>query len=79
VVQIYVIDSADRRRMEETGLELQQLLEEVTSIAPLACASLTNLSHCTCGKQEKLGGIPLVIFANKQVIVASISRCRQMT
>jgi hypothetical protein len=30
VVQIYVIDSADRRRMEETGLELQQLLEEVT-------------------------------------------------
>lgn len=25
---IYVIDSADRRRMEETGLELQQLLDE---------------------------------------------------
>jgi len=28
---IYVIDSADRRRMEETGIELQQLLEEVSS------------------------------------------------
>ena len=28
-MQIFVIDSADRRRMEETGLELQQLLEEV--------------------------------------------------
>lgn len=25
---IYVIDSADRRRMEETGVELQQLLDE---------------------------------------------------
>ena len=25
---IYVIDSADRRRMEETGIELQQLLDE---------------------------------------------------
>jgi hypothetical protein len=29
--QIYVIDSADRRRMEETGVELQQLLDEVRS------------------------------------------------
>jgi GTPase SAR1 family protein len=26
--QIFVIDSADRRRMEECGLELQQLLDE---------------------------------------------------
>lgn len=26
---IYVIDSSDRRRIEETGVELQQLLEEV--------------------------------------------------
>jgi ADP-ribosylation factor-like protein 3 len=26
--QIYVIDSADRRRMEETGVELKQLLDE---------------------------------------------------
>jgi hypothetical protein len=25
-----VIDSADRRRMEETGVELQQLLDEVS-------------------------------------------------
>lgn len=28
-VQIFVIDSSDRRRMEETGIELQNLLEEV--------------------------------------------------
>ena len=41
---IYVIDSSDRRRMEETGVELNQLLEE-----------------------EKLAGIPLLIYANKQV------------
>lgn len=26
--QVYVIDSADRRRIEETGVELGQLLEE---------------------------------------------------
>jgi ADP-ribosylation factor-like protein 3 len=42
---IYVIDSSDRRRMEETGIELQQLLDE-----------------------DKLSGVPLLIFANKQVI-----------
>lgn len=47
---IYVIDSADRRRMEETGVELQQLLEE-----------------------EKLSGVPLLIFANKQDLLNALS------
>ena len=41
--QVYVIDSSDRRRMEETGVELNSLLEE-----------------------EKLAGVPVLIFANKQ-------------
>lgn len=41
--QVYVIDSADKRRMEETGVELNSLLEE-----------------------EKLAGVPVLIFANKQ-------------
>lgn len=47
---IYVIDSSDRRRMEETGVELQQLLDE-----------------------EKLTGIPLVIFANKQDLLNALT------
>ncbi len=47
---IYVIDSADRRRMEETGLELSQLLEE-----------------------EKLAGVPLLIFANKQDLLNALA------
>ncbi|EDO32348.1 predicted protein [Nematostella vectensis] len=42
-ILIYVIDSADRKRMEETGTELDELLEE-----------------------EKLIGVPLLVFANKQ-------------
>eukprot|EP00520_Triparma_pacifica_P013424 CAMPEP_0118669458 /NCGR_PEP_ID=MMETSP0785-20121206/20917_1 /TAXON_ID=91992 /ORGANISM="Bolidomonas pacifica, Strain CCMP 1866" /LENGTH=188 /DNA_ID=CAMNT_0006564153 /DNA_START=12 /DNA_END=578 /DNA_ORIENTATION=- len=46
---IYVIDSADRRRMEETGVELGQLLEE-----------------------DKLAGIPLLIFANKQDLLNAL-------
>mmetsp|Transcript_107189 Transcript_107189/g.284191 ORF Transcript_107189/g.284191 Transcript_107189/m.284191 type:complete len:179 (-) Transcript_107189:123-659(-) len=40
---VYVIDSSDRRRLEESGSELRELLAE-----------------------DKLGGIPLLIFANKQ-------------
>uniref|UniRef100_T1IIV3 ADP-ribosylation factor-like protein 3 n=1 Tax=Strigamia maritima TaxID=126957 RepID=T1IIV3_STRMM len=42
-ILIYVIDSADRKRFEETGVELAELLAE-----------------------EKLSGIPLLIYANKQ-------------
>jgi len=41
---VYVIDCSDRRRMDETGVELNSLLEE-----------------------EQLAGVPLLIFANKQV------------
>ncbi|KAF6039926.1 ARL3 [Bugula neritina] len=42
-VLIYVIDSSDRKRFDETGLELSELLEE-----------------------DKLGGVPIMVFANKQ-------------
>lgn len=42
-LQIYVIDSSDEKRFEETGEQLFQLLEE-----------------------EKLQGVPVLIFANKQ-------------
>merc|ERR1712004_758636 len=40
---VYVIDSSDARRLEESGQELRDLLAE-----------------------DKLGSIPLVVFANKQ-------------
>mmetsp|Transcript_8340 Transcript_8340/g.26560 ORF Transcript_8340/g.26560 Transcript_8340/m.26560 type:complete len:184 (-) Transcript_8340:247-798(-) len=40
---VYVIDSSDKRRLEESGSELRELLAE-----------------------DKLGGIPLLVFANKQ-------------
>ncbi|XP_013397138.1 ADP-ribosylation factor-like protein 3 [Lingula anatina] len=42
-ILVYVIDSADQKRFEETGAELGELLEE-----------------------EKLGGVPVLIYANKQ-------------
>lgn len=40
---IYVVDSADIKRLEETGQELSELLLE-----------------------EKLRGVPLLVYANKQ-------------
>merc|ERR1712050_735296 len=40
---VYVIDSSDKRRLEESGAELRELLAE-----------------------DKLGGCPLLIYANKQ-------------
>eukprot|EP00758_Cryptobia_borreli_P003310 Tbor_TRINITY_DN3678_c0_g1::TRINITY_DN3678_c0_g1_i1::g.229::m.229/K07944/ARL3; ADP-ribosylation factor-like protein 3 len=43
---VYVIDSADSKRLEEAGVELEQLLEE-----------------------DKLAGVPLLIFANKQDLI----------
>jgi len=42
-VLIYVIDSSDQRRFDETNEELQDLLSE-----------------------EKLAGVPVLVFANKQ-------------
>lgn len=47
-VLIYVIDSADQKRFEETGQELQELLFE-----------------------EKLTGVPVLLFANKQDLMGS--------
>ncbi|KAL4609452.1 ADP-ribosylation factor-like protein 3 [Arapaima gigas] len=47
-VLIYVIDSADRKRFEETGQELAELLEE-----------------------EKLSGVPVLVFANKQDLMTA--------
>lgn len=45
-----MIDSSDKRRMEETAFELGQLLCE-----------------------EKLEGVPLLVFANKQDLINALS------
>ena len=45
-----MIDCADRRRIDETGVELQSLLEE-----------------------EKLAGVPLLIFANKKDLMNAMT------
>uniref|UniRef100_H3BAE0 ADP-ribosylation factor-like protein 3 n=1 Tax=Latimeria chalumnae TaxID=7897 RepID=H3BAE0_LATCH len=45
---IYVVDSTDEKRFEETGQELAELTEE-----------------------EKLNGVPLLVFANKQDLVTA--------
>merc|ERR1719387_2691866 len=47
---VYVIDSSDARRLEESGNELKELLAE-----------------------DKLGGVPLLVFANKQDLLQAMS------
>lgn len=47
---IYVIDSADRKRILESGSELDLILEE-----------------------EKMNGVPLLVFANKQDLVGALT------
>merc|ERR1711865_977724 len=46
---IYVVDSSDRKRLEEASTELAELLEE-----------------------DKLCGIPVLIFANKQDLISAV-------
>lgn len=48
--QIYVIDSADTNRLQETGQELSELLTE-----------------------DKLRGVPLLVYANKQDVAQSVT------
>ncbi len=49
-VQIYVIDSADRKRLTESGEIMFDLLED-----------------------EKMAGVPLIVFGNKQDLVDACS------
>ncbi|XP_001607954.2 ADP-ribosylation factor-like protein 3 [Nasonia vitripennis] len=49
-VLIYVIDSSDSNRLEETGQELSELLTE-----------------------DKLRGVPLLVYANKQDVAQSVT------
>lgn len=49
-IQIYVIDSADKKRFAETSVELNELLSE-----------------------EKLFGVPILVYANKQDLINAVS------
>ncbi len=46
---LFVIDSSDRRRLQESGQELAELIED-----------------------EKLAGVPLLVFANKQDLIQAL-------
>ena len=63
---IYVIDSADTRRVEETGVELQQLLDEerLSSIPLLIMANKQDLISALSPAEltEKLGLEVLHLF-----------------
>jgi ADP-ribosylation factor-like protein 3 len=62
--QIYVIDSADRRRIEETGIELTSLLEEeeLAGIPLLVLANKQDLLNAMPAKE--VGHIPRLMQAD---------------
>lgn len=54
---MYVIDSADRRRLEETGIELGQLLEEekLTEVPVLIFANKQDLMNALSAEEVRTG------------------------
>lgn len=99
---VYVIDSADRKRMVESGSELDLILEvrccssawhadshlhvailegghvcrvgEGLSICcRLLLLCLVLLAWLLCTQEEKMAGVPLLVFANKQDLVGAMT------
>ncbi len=60
---VWVVDSADKRRLEDCRLELEQLLKEEVISFPL----ISNLNS------KKLAGASLLVFANKQDVNGALS------
>eukprot|EP00981_Chlorochromonas_danica_P004980 scaffold997_cov250-Ochromonas_danica.AAC.2 len=66
-----LVNSSDRHRMEETGVELQYLLEEVSGlVSVLSTASCDRIANDV---QAALHGIPMIIFANKQDLLNALA------
>uniref|UniRef100_A0A3B3SRS1 ADP ribosylation factor like GTPase 3 n=1 Tax=Paramormyrops kingsleyae TaxID=1676925 RepID=A0A3B3SRS1_9TELE len=81
-VLIYVIDSADRKRFEETGqvasvclcLGLPGVLLICSSEPPVylfACAHVSGQELAELLDEEKLSGVPVLVFANKQDLLTA--------
>lgn len=51
VIQIYVVDSSDKQRLEETGIELEQLIAE----EKLSCVPMIVFAN----KQDLLNSLPV--------------------
>ena len=51
---LYVVDSADRKRLEETGLELSLLLEEVKLARYVRLSPLRTLSHTAVAHRVRI-------------------------
>ena len=63
-ILVYVIDSADRKRLEETGEELMELLEEekLANAAVLIYANKQDLEATEQKCQAQLKAAPPVVF-----------------
>ena len=62
-ILIYVIDSSDTKRFDETEQELQVITFSHSSSPP------PSLQELLC--EEKLKGVPILVYANKQDLIGS--------
>ncbi|KAA3679724.1 ADP-ribosylation factor-like protein 3, partial [Paragonimus westermani] len=65
--RIYVIDSADKKRFEETGEVRTFTTHPMTTISFSIVA--TELSELLA--EDKLAGVPFIVFANKQDLLTA--------
>lgn len=75
-LQIYVIDSTDRKRLEESGEALAQVPPDAcprqlpsllrACACAIASASPTLIVCLQLLEEERLQGVPVLVFANKQ-------------
>ena len=66
-ILIYVIDSADTKRFEETEQELQVATSFI--YLPATALMLVAAQELLC--EEKLVGVPILVYANKQDLIGS--------
>ncbi|KAL4463400.1 hypothetical protein ABPG72_011612 [Tetrahymena utriculariae] len=69
----YVIDSCDTKRLRESGQELEKLLEVRIIFLASQIRIETNKFSFLNKQEQKLAGIPLLIFANKQDLATALA------
>jgi ADP-ribosylation factor-like protein 3 len=71
--QVYVIDSADRMRIDESSKELQALLEEekLAGIPMLIYANQKDLTNAMSSDEVRSRRMPVLCFAVQQPLIAS--------
>jgi ADP-ribosylation factor-like protein 2 len=70
---VWVVDSADRLRIDDCRQELAQLLQEEVNIATWENDPVIALHFSLSSFHQRLAGATLLVFANKQDIPSALT------